>query len=143
MTMFMMPHEREQIYRDTVDVLQGEDGHDCTIHYKAYSGTKDVYGNYTTETDLIIETRCLFAPMSQRADRAQEVKRGVDADIEVYDAAILISADIDLTGKESLYFELADIGNFVPSPKPPESSHFPIPLENRKFFREYLCKREG
>jgi len=144
--MFMMPHEREQIYRDVEAYLYGEDGMDVIIHYADKSGAVDTYGRSASETDReAAQIRAAVAPLSQRADRSKEVERKPVLDAQLYDVAILVSAEkVDISGYEGVWFEVPGIGNFVPDAKPPQdaSPHFPIPLEARKFFREFICHLE-
>jgi len=143
---FMMPHEREQIQRDCIDLIAGEDSMDVIIHYLDKSGTEDTYGRFSSEIDREIRGhRALVAPLSQRADRSREIERKPAADQQWYDVAIMFLADqVDLEGKEGVWFEVPGMGNYVPDAKPPQNAgpHFPIPLESYKFFRVFICHME-
>lgn len=139
--MFLLPHEREQIGRDFNDLLNGEDSYEIIVHYLEQSGTQDAYGRWSSELDYEFTTRALVWPTSQRADRAANVERKADVDTQLEHCTIILSTEVDLENKEGVWFEVPDVGNFVPQAKPPLGGghRMPLPLEKKKLVREFAC----
>lgn len=139
---FMLPAERLLMKRDFTEFIRGEQGCDIIIHWTEQEGAVDEYGRAQTEEELTQTVRGAVFPASQRADRARDVERRPSFDQQYSDVSICFLPDVILKGRKGIWFEVPNVGNYIPDAKGllVISQSSPFFVSGETFIREISCK---
>lgn len=141
--MLLQPHEINAIRQDMKRLIDGPDGADVILHWLTSSGTPDVYGRPTTETEVTAGVRAHVQPVTNHNVSVRAVQRQLVTDLQTGDVVFLFHDSLDLSNKNGLWVEVPGMGDFTPEAKPvPTAAHAHAVLfpSGQKFIQEIYAR---